>query len=97
MSVGARYRLLSADELAALPEAERAKYRREREAFDREVADLVAEGKRTGVLPLDGRDRWTLRCGRPALFTLADDRRVHGMPCLLKRGHEGAHVPGGRR
>jgi len=83
----ARYRLLSPEEVAALPEPERAKYRREREAFDREVAHLVAEGKRTGVLDFGDGVRWILRCGRP----------VGGMPCLAKRGHEGKCIPGVQR
>lgn len=48
MTGGARYRHLAADELAALPDAERAKYQRERTAFDREVAHHVEHGRRHG-------------------------------------------------
>jgi hypothetical protein len=44
----ARYRFLEGSDLAALPDAERAKYQRERVAFDREVAHHVEHGRRHG-------------------------------------------------
>jgi hypothetical protein len=44
----ARYRSLAPDEFAALPAPERAKYQRERAAFDAEVARHVEHGRREG-------------------------------------------------
>ena len=53
--------------------------------FDAEVATMVEEARRTGVLRFGkGRgDVFVLRCGKP----------VGAGPCLRRRGHEGAHAP----
>ena len=77
------YRYLPPADVAALSERDRAAYTAERARFDAEVARLIDDANRTGVLDLGGGMRWHLRCRGTA----------GASPCLQRRGHRGDCSP----
>lgn len=77
------YEYLPPAEIASLPAPQRARYEAQRRAFDHEVARLVADGARTGVIPLAGRTVWVLRCIQSGC--LRRRGTTCGSPCAATR------------
>lgn len=77
------HRYLPAEEVAALPPAERAKYDADRARFDAEVQHIQRQADAFGFVDLGGGVRWYLRCRG----------RAGDGPCLLRRGHKPPCAP----